>query len=208
MYKWARLAVLSLCVRARTCNKPFFMVSSHKWSIFLADITRYYIGGPCLSAILFYTILRIIEKCIILYIFSCSSCHWFLAIICFPGLNGSVRFSDNTPIVIPPVTKTKKVVSRKDACKYHEKYKCLHAVACQVSCTVFLPKSSHKYVARTDAFTSQIWWNMMKQFLFECFVFALLDVKKGVFNAHTILAGSTRSRIFLWQICERGGNWK
>uniref|UniRef100_A0A1B6GPP2 Ubiquitin-like protease family profile domain-containing protein n=2 Tax=Cuerna arida TaxID=1464854 RepID=A0A1B6GPP2_9HEMI len=27
--------------------------------------------------------------------------HWFLAIICFPGLTGPVRFSDNTPIDLP-----------------------------------------------------------------------------------------------------------
>jgi len=78
------------------------------------------------------------NKCMILYIFSCSSCHWFLAIICFPGLKGSVRFSDNTPVVVPPVTKTKKVVPRKDACKYHEKYIFLHAVACQASGTIFV----------------------------------------------------------------------
>jgi Ulp1 family protease len=40
-------------------------------------------------------------------------CHWFLAIICFPGLKGSVPFSENTPNVIPPVTKKNKSVARK-----------------------------------------------------------------------------------------------
>lgn len=31
-------------------------------------------------------------------ILDCCSSHWFLAIICFPGLSGPVRFSDNTPV--------------------------------------------------------------------------------------------------------------
>jgi hypothetical protein len=52
--------------------------------------------------------------------FSCSSCHWFLAIICFPGLKGSVRFSDNTPVVVPPVTKSKKMALKKNAGKYQK----------------------------------------------------------------------------------------
>ena len=115
------------------------MLSSHNSRIFwlmLPDI----VFDPCLSAPLFYTIYKgSWKKCIILYIFSCLSCHWFLAIICFPGLKGSVRFSDNTPIVIPPVVKKKKVVPRKDVCKYHEKYTFFHAVACQVSGTIFIP---------------------------------------------------------------------
>uniref|UniRef100_A0A1B6JN05 Ubiquitin-like protease family profile domain-containing protein n=1 Tax=Homalodisca liturata TaxID=320908 RepID=A0A1B6JN05_9HEMI len=33
--------------------------------------------------------------------------HWFLAIICFPGLTGPVRFSDNTPIDLPGRKKKK-----------------------------------------------------------------------------------------------------
>ncbi|XP_075233482.1 uncharacterized protein LOC142331448 isoform X2 [Lycorma delicatula] len=37
-----------------------------------------------------------------------ENCHWFLAIICFPGLTGPVRFSDNTPITLPtPAPKRK-----------------------------------------------------------------------------------------------------
>ncbi|KAJ9576151.1 hypothetical protein L9F63_006973, partial [Diploptera punctata] len=38
-------------------------------------------------------------------------CHWFLAIICFPGLKGSVRFADNTPVVIPNVKNLKNAKS-------------------------------------------------------------------------------------------------
>lgn len=37
------------------------------------------------------------------------SSHWFLAIICFPGLQGPVRFSDNSPVVLeesPPKKNT------------------------------------------------------------------------------------------------------
>lgn len=34
---------------------------------------------------------------IIFSVFLFSS-HWFLAIICFPGLTGPVKFSDNTPV--------------------------------------------------------------------------------------------------------------
>lgn len=46
--------------------------------------------------------------CNLIYsIFSCSS-HWFLAIICFPGLTGPVRFSDNTPVEREEVPKPKK----------------------------------------------------------------------------------------------------
>jgi len=33
--------------------------------------------------------------------------HWFLAIVCFPGLTGPVRFSDNTPIDLPGRKKKK-----------------------------------------------------------------------------------------------------
>ncbi|XP_021936900.1 uncharacterized protein LOC110838211 isoform X2 [Zootermopsis nevadensis] len=47
-------------------------------------------------------------------------CHWFLAIICFPGLRGSVRFSDNTPIVVPSIKKIKKVVPKKNTATIEE----------------------------------------------------------------------------------------
>ncbi|PSN57920.1 hypothetical protein C0J52_00233 [Blattella germanica] len=42
-------------------------------------------------------------------------CHWFLAIICFPGLKGSVRFSDNTPVVVQNVKKVKKALPKKNS---------------------------------------------------------------------------------------------
>lgn len=137
-YRWIKDPFMVTTLSMGTVALKTVVLSSHNSRIFwlmLPDI----IFGPSLSATLFYTIYRgSWKKCIILYIFSCSSCHWFLAIICFPGLRGSVRFLDNTPIVIPPVTKTKKVVPKKDACKYHEKYTFFHAVACQVSGTIFV----------------------------------------------------------------------
>lgn len=34
-------------------------------------------------------------------LFLLYSCHWFLAIICFPGQDGCLRISDNTPIDLP-----------------------------------------------------------------------------------------------------------
>ncbi|PNF29866.1 hypothetical protein B7P43_G09538 [Cryptotermes secundus] len=63
-------------------------------------------------------------------------CHWFLAIICFPGLKGSVRFSDDTPIVVPPVTKTKKVVQKKNAAAVEE---CVKGTTLQIGSTTITP---------------------------------------------------------------------
>ncbi|XP_024083624.1 uncharacterized protein LOC106662776 isoform X2 [Cimex lectularius] len=39
-----------------------------------------------------------------------ENCHWFLGIICFPGLTHAVRLSDNIPISIPSKRSTKRPV--------------------------------------------------------------------------------------------------
>ena len=41
-------------------------------------------------------------------IFSLFSAHWFLAIICFPGLSGPVRISDGQPVPVFTPDKPKK----------------------------------------------------------------------------------------------------
>ena len=39
--------------------------------------------------------------------------HWFLAIVCFPGLSGPLSAIDNNPVIVPQPSKTANSKSRK-----------------------------------------------------------------------------------------------
>lgn len=58
-------------------------------------------------------------------------CHWFLAIICFPGLTGCVRMSDNTPVKELPKPR-RKTVTQKNLVEEAGK-------SVQIGCTTITP---------------------------------------------------------------------
>ena len=46
-----------------------------------------------------------------------ESSHWFLAIVCFPGLSGPVSAIDNQPVIIPKTTTILNIKSRNSSSK-------------------------------------------------------------------------------------------